>query len=359
MIDKQQYDIQKQVKGNKVLLIKLYCECYLKTYKLEDNLNLLEVVMALKKKKFSNIVEIYKVKVDEKQGLIFVYEECCKSDLREMMRDNPKQFDVKEIIKCLLHVIQGLLDLKNLNIFHRDIKPDNIVYNGENYKIIDFDRAKVFGNGEIRVHTLNIGTQGYQAPEIISKQPYSYQCDVWSLGCVIHFLLFQQEIEIINNEIVIPKQNQYDDKIIKLLLKMLESNPRKRILLENLQEETKNLYKNLNDSNQSTDVEQNIISIQKIVNQPDEKTKFNTIMEELIQKEQNLQNKIYLYQFWVQRLERKFSNEIEFRQKVSLQLLYTIKQGQEGRIKYNEFNSLDQIKSQLKCFKELSKFYDF
>ena len=30
---------------------------------------------------------------------------------------------------------------------------------------------------------------GYVAPEVLRKQPYTFSCDVWSLGCIIYALL--------------------------------------------------------------------------------------------------------------------------------------------------------------------------
>jgi serine/threonine protein kinase len=32
------------------------------------------------------------------------------------------------------------------------------------------------------------GTAGFSAPEILKSQPYSSKCDIWSAGCLIHFL---------------------------------------------------------------------------------------------------------------------------------------------------------------------------
>ena len=36
-----------------------------------------------------------------------------------------------------------------------------------------------------------IGTPGYIAPEIINAEPHSFAVDIWSLGCLMHVLLFQ------------------------------------------------------------------------------------------------------------------------------------------------------------------------
>ena len=37
--------------------------------------------------------------------------------------------------------------------------------------------------------SFKIGTPGYVAPEILHGQTYSFGCDVWSLGCLLHVLL--------------------------------------------------------------------------------------------------------------------------------------------------------------------------
>jgi serine/threonine protein kinase len=33
------------------------------------------------------------------------------------------------------------------------------------------------------------GTLGYVAPEVLKKEPYSFSCDVWSIGCIAYALL--------------------------------------------------------------------------------------------------------------------------------------------------------------------------
>lgn len=42
----------------------------------------------------------------------------------------------------MLDVALGLNELKSHNIFHRDIKPHNIIYANGNYKLIDFGISK-------------------------------------------------------------------------------------------------------------------------------------------------------------------------------------------------------------------------
>lgn len=54
-------------------------------------------------------------------------------------------------------------------------------------KLVDFGLAKMIGPNETAVEPF--GTLGYVAPEVLQKQPYSFGCDMWSLGCIIYALL--------------------------------------------------------------------------------------------------------------------------------------------------------------------------
>ena len=56
--------------------------------------------------------------------------------------------------------------------------------------IVDFGSAAKLRSATDTL-TLNFGvTEGYTAPEILLDKPYTYSVDVWSLGCLMHCLLF-------------------------------------------------------------------------------------------------------------------------------------------------------------------------
>jgi serine/threonine protein kinase len=54
-------------------------------------------------------------------------------------------------------------------------------------KLIDFGLARVVGPTERTDEPF--GTLGYVAPEVLKKEPYSYTCDICSLGCITYALL--------------------------------------------------------------------------------------------------------------------------------------------------------------------------
>jgi serine/threonine protein kinase len=91
----------------------------------------------------------------------------------------------------MFQIIQGVHYLHSFGIVHRDLKLENIMMSDQKEqaspKIVDFGLSKIIGPNE----TANepFGTLGYVAPEVLKKQPYTFSCDIWSLGCILYALL--------------------------------------------------------------------------------------------------------------------------------------------------------------------------
>lgn len=71
----------------------------------------------------------------------------------------------------------------------RDIKPDNILLDTEGHAhVTDFNVAIHYSPS--RLHTSVAGSLAYMAPEVCSRNGYSWQADWWSLGVCTYELLF-------------------------------------------------------------------------------------------------------------------------------------------------------------------------
>ena len=77
-------------------------------------------------------------------------------------------------------------------IIHRDIKAENIMfkYNSPHdlqVKLIDFGSSTKLTDTNSKLHTL-VGSPYSIAPEVYQKE-YDSQCDMWSIGVLIYYLL--------------------------------------------------------------------------------------------------------------------------------------------------------------------------
>ena len=56
-------------------------------------------------------------------------------------------------------------------------------------KLTDFGFAKAMASSR-QMTTTVIGTPLYMSPQVLSKQPYTSKCDIWSVGILFYEMLF-------------------------------------------------------------------------------------------------------------------------------------------------------------------------
>lgn len=96
--------------------------------------------------------------------------------------------------KLMPDMVESLLYLHEQGWTHRDVKPDNFMFNKEagEMKLIDFALAKRIAGGLGKLLGMKSKTQGtasYMSPEQIHGLPPEPQADIYSLGCTFYELL--------------------------------------------------------------------------------------------------------------------------------------------------------------------------
>ena len=169
-------------------------------------------------------------------------EYCDSGDLSQLIKKPIKEKYVQYYFNQLN---EGIKYLRNNNIFHRDIKPKNILLKN-NYKILkiaDFGLSREITSNTM-IETV-CGSPLYMAPEIMNKKAYNNQTDLWSIGLILYEMLYgihpykncknitSLMFEIEKNDISIPPLESKDIKIsnqcMDLLKNLLKKDVKKRI----------------------------------------------------------------------------------------------------------------------------------
>jgi len=106
--------------------------------------------------------------------------------LRTLVAATTKTAELKEISQTVLHqMLQALDCIADCGIIHRDIKPDNILYEqrrGEGGRPYHHFFLSDFGLSQEMVKAITItGTEPFMAPEVVHRQKQTPKLDIWSL----------------------------------------------------------------------------------------------------------------------------------------------------------------------------------
>lgn len=106
---------------------------------------------------------------------------------------NPEGMNLERLATLIKQIGRALTAAHARGIFHRDLKPDNIMlqdlgHGEEQVKIIDFGIAKVKDSVVAPSTTLNLspGTVAYMAPEQLSGRPITASTDIFALGAIAY-----------------------------------------------------------------------------------------------------------------------------------------------------------------------------
>lgn len=97
---------------------------------------------------------------------------------------------VEEILRIMAEACAGVVAAHELEILHRDIKPQNILIarNGR-VKVADFGLASSALEERFRNEAVIAGTLGFMAPEQARAEPVTFRSDVYSLAATLYYAL--------------------------------------------------------------------------------------------------------------------------------------------------------------------------
>lgn len=158
---------------------------------ISDAIRILREVKLLRLLRHPDIVEIKRIMLPpSKRDFrdIYVVFELMESDLHQVIKANDDltrehhQFFLYQMLRALKY-------MHTANVYHRDLKPKNILANANcKLKICDFGLARVaFSDTPTTIFwTDYVATRWYRAPELCGSffSKYTPAIDIWSIGCI-------------------------------------------------------------------------------------------------------------------------------------------------------------------------------
>ncbi|GBN30514.1 MAPK/MAK/MRK overlapping kinase [Araneus ventricosus] len=101
----------------------------------------------------------------------------------ELLKARKKPLPEFRVKSYIYQLLRSLDHIHRHGIFHRDVKPENLLIRDNLLKLADFGSCR--GINTKRPYTEYISTRWYRPPEcLLTSGYYSYKMDMWAAGCV-------------------------------------------------------------------------------------------------------------------------------------------------------------------------------
>jgi serine/threonine protein kinase len=174
-----------------------------------------------------NIVRVYDYNIFP---VPYIEMELCDCSLADIK----KPVDPDHAVSLISGIADGLIHAHSRGIFHRDLKPHNILLKDNIPKISDWGLSKVAGKSG----SLSGFTVEYAAPEQILGERTDNRTDIWQLGVIFYELItgelpFKGDYEEIRRGIIgsqppPPSKLSVVKGFDKVVMKCLEKDPERR-----------------------------------------------------------------------------------------------------------------------------------
>jgi len=144
-----------------------------------------------------NIISLYELSLFLPKTELYMMMELMDCDLHRVIQS--KQSLSEKHHKCFLkQMLEGIKAMHSIGVFHRDLKPGNILVSKDcQLRITDFGLARFMdastrrGENELNPMTQYVVTRWYRPPELLlaPNLPYGEPVDLWSIGCILAELL--------------------------------------------------------------------------------------------------------------------------------------------------------------------------
>lgn len=141
-----------------------------------------------------NIVTIYDL--IEAQGAVFLAMEYVEGTTLDLLLRERRERGLppSEALGLFEQVLAALSYAHKHGVVHRDVKPANVMVNGEQVKLMDFGIALLTGVHRQTSSSVVLGTPAYMSPEQLRSSEVDHRTDIYSAAAVFYEMLAGQRL---------------------------------------------------------------------------------------------------------------------------------------------------------------------
>lgn len=196
---------------------------------------------ALLKMRSKHVVQVYDILLINGDDLAIVQEFIEGNDLFD---NSTAPTTANSYLKLIWQIASGIADIHDLDIIHRDIKPNNMKVDPEGVvKIFDFGLAREEGPAAATIGF--VGTHGFAAPELYDEDvKFSPAVDAYAFGATALFIAVRDLPAELKQAPPAPLPEMYFDKLphkiadelVRILRACLNPNPVERPLMQDVRD---------------------------------------------------------------------------------------------------------------------------
>lgn len=168
------------IKSGKYVAIK----CMKNHFDSIDQVNNLREIQALRRLAgHPNIIKLHEVLYDEPTGRLALVFELMDMNLYEAIKGRRHYLPEDKVKQYMYELLKSLDHMHRNGIFHRDVKPENLLLLDDEIKLADLGSCR--GIYSRQPYTEYISTRWYRAPEcLLTDGYYNFKMDLFAAGCV-------------------------------------------------------------------------------------------------------------------------------------------------------------------------------
>jgi len=154
--------------------------------------NEIRILQQIKHKRIVGLFDVY----ETKKSICLIMELCSGGDVFDLV-DKEQYLDEVRASALMQQIVEAVDYIHGRGVVHRDLKLENILIVNKKLvsketpvivKIADFGFATTIKTQDALIQG-TCGSLNYVAPEVLSAQPYTKACDLWSLGVILYAML--------------------------------------------------------------------------------------------------------------------------------------------------------------------------